>query len=55
MVIISKVLVWKVLDISYIKSSFSTITRHIDNGFWETPYSEDFADMDQHMCKLFLG
>ena len=32
MVIISKVLFWKLLDFSYVQSSSSTITKHIDNG-----------------------
>ena len=42
MVIISKVLIWKLLDIGYIQSSFSTFTRHIDNGIWKTPCSWRF-------------
>ena len=36
-VIISKVLFWKLLDISYVQSSFSTFSRHSDNGIWKTP------------------
>ena len=45
MVIISKVLFCKLFDHSYIQSSFSTITRHIDRHLTV----EDFTDMDQHM------
>ena len=32
----------KVIDHSYVQSSFSTITRHLDNGNWKTPYSGRF-------------
>ena len=32
MVTISNALLWKLLDICYVQSSFSTFTRHIDNG-----------------------
>ena len=35
MLIISKVPFWKLLDISYIQSIFSTITRHNDNCIWK--------------------
>ena len=42
MVIISKVLFWKLLDFSYVQRSFSTITRHIDNGIWKIFYSWRF-------------
>ena len=35
MVINSKVLLWKLLDFSYVQRSFSTITGHIDNGTWK--------------------
>ena len=35
MVIISKVLFWKLLDFSYVQCFFSKITRHIDNGIWK--------------------
>ena len=35
MAIISNVLLWQLLVITYVKSYF--ITRHIDNGFWKTP------------------
>ena len=42
MVIILKVPFWKLLDISYVKISYSTITRHINNGIWKTPYSWRF-------------
>ena len=43
MAIISNVLFWKLLVITYLKSYFSTITRHIDNGFWKTPCSWRFC------------
>ena len=37
MAVISNVLFWKLLVIiTYLKSYFSAITRHIDNGFWKT-------------------
>ena len=49
MVIISKVLFWKLLDISknisdisYVQSTFLTFTRHIDNGISKTPGSWRF-------------
>ena len=42
MVIISKVLFWKLLGFSYIQTSSSTITRHIDNGIWKILYSWRF-------------
>ena len=42
MVIISKVLFWKSLDFSYVQSSFSEITRHLDNGIWNILYSWRF-------------
>ena len=42
MAIISNVLLWKLLAITYVKSYFSTITRHIHNGFWKTPCSWGF-------------
>ena len=49
MVIISKVLFWKLLDISknisdisYVQSTFLTFTRHIDNGISKTPCSWRF-------------
>ena len=32
MVVFSKAQLWKLLDRSYIQSSFSTITRHVDNS-----------------------
>ena len=32
----------QVLDHSYVQSSFSTITRHLDNGIWKTPSSWRF-------------
>ena len=35
MIIISKVLFRKLLDFSYVQSSSSTITKHIDNGIWK--------------------
>ena len=42
MIVILKVPFWKLLDITYVQSSFSTITRHIDNGIWKTPCSWRF-------------
>ena len=49
MVITSKVLFWKLLDISknisdisYVQSIFLTFTRHIDNGISKTPCSWRF-------------
>ena len=32
---ISKRVFWKLLDFSYVQSSFSTITRHTDKGIWK--------------------
>ena len=43
MVIISKVLLWKLLDTSYFQSPFSTIMRHIDNAIWKTPCNWRFC------------
>ena len=48
MVIISKVLFLKLLDFSYVQSSFSTIAKHVDNAFEIYFTGEDFADIDQH-------
>ena len=42
MVIDSEVRFWKLLDFSYVQSSFWTITRHIDNGIWKIHYSWRF-------------
>ena len=42
MAIISNVLLWQLLVITYVKSYFSTITRQIHNGFWKTPCSWRF-------------
>ena len=42
MAIISNVLLWQLLVITYVKSYFLTITRHIHNGFWKTPCSWRF-------------
>ena len=42
MVIISKVLFWKLLDFSYVQRFFSKITRHIGNGIWKILYSWRF-------------
>ena len=39
MVITSEVPFWKLLGFSYVQSSFSTITRHIENGIWKILYS----------------
>ena len=36
MAIISYVLFWKLLIINYVKNSFSTIMRHVNNGIWKT-------------------
>ena len=36
--------------ISTVQSSFSTITRHIDNGNEIHLTVEDFRDVDQHTC-----
>ena len=43
MVIFFESVIPKVLDYSYVQSSFSTITRHLA--------IEDFMDMDQHKCR----
>ena len=38
----------QVLNHNYVESSFSTITRHLDNGISRTPAPiEDFTNMDQ--------
>ena len=37
-----KVLLKKLLDISYVQSSLSTFTRHTDNGIWKTSWSWRF-------------
>ena len=42
MITFSKLPFQKLLDISYVQSSFSTIARYIDNGIWKTPYSLRF-------------
>ena len=39
----------KVLDHSYVQSSFSTINRHL--VFERHLTIEDFTDMDQHRCR----
>ena len=39
MVSIPKVPFWKLLDITYVKSSFSKIITHIDNGIRKIPYN----------------
>ena len=39
MTIFSEVSFWKLLDHSYVPSSFSTISMNIENGNWKTPYS----------------
>ena len=36
--IISEVPFWKLLGFSYVQSSFSKITRHIENGIWKILY-----------------
>ena len=40
--VISKVLFWKLLDHSYVQSFFSAIMRHTDNDIWKTPHSWRF-------------
>ena len=40
----------KVLDQSYVQSSLSTITRHLDNDIWKTPYKWRFY---RHRCQAF--
>ena len=42
MVVISNVLFWKLLDFSFVHSSFWTITRHTDHGIWKILYSWRF-------------
>ena len=54
MVIFSRMSLWKLLDHTYVQSSFSTVTRHICNGIWETLYSSRFYRMDQHMRNSIL-
>ena len=54
LVIISKVPFWKLLDTNHIRSSFSTITRHIENGIWKTSYSWRFYGHES-TCVLFLS
>ena len=57
-IIILKMPFWKLLDISHVQSSFSTITRHIDNGILSSKRDltvKDFTDVDQHTCQFFLG
>ena len=50
MVIFPKVLFWKLLDLNYIQSSFSTFARYIDSGILkDTLQLKDFTDMDQDM------
>ena len=39
MVITSEVPFWRLLGFSYVQSSFSIITRHIENGIWKILYS----------------
>ena len=60
MVIISKVLFWKLLDISknisdisYVQSTFLTFTRHIDNAISKTPCSWRFYG-NRSTCVLIL-
>ena len=40
----------KVLDYSYVRSSFSTITRHFDNSIWKTPYNWRFYGHGCQAC-----
>ena len=51
MVIISKVLFLKLLDFSYVQSSFSTIAKHVDNGIWNILYRWRFCG---HRSTLML-
>ena len=60
MVITSKVLFWKLLDISknisdisYVQSTFLTFTRHIDNAISKTPCSWRFYE-NGSTCVLIL-
>ena len=46
-----KVPSWKLLDHNYVRSSFSTIMRHIDKRILQdTPTMKDCMDVDQHTC-----
>ena len=49
MVIISKVLFWKLLDFSYIQSS-QQLRGTLTTAFQIYFTVEDFTDMDQHTC-----
>ena len=40
----------KVLDYSYVQSSFSTITRHFDNSIWKTPCNWRFYEHGCQAC-----
>ena len=54
MVTVPKVILWNVLDISYVQSFFSTISRHNDNGIWKAPYSwRYYRHWSRYMLILF--
>ena len=55
MVIFSKAPFWKLLDHSYAQTSFSTITRHIDNGTWRTSYNWRLWQHYQIRANSFLS
>ena len=49
MIVFPKVPFWKLLDHSYVQSSFSTIVRSIENNILkDTLPVEDFTDKDKH-------
>ena len=45
MVFFLKSIISKVLDHNDVQSSLSTIMKHLDNGIWKTPYTEDFTNI----------
>ena len=56
MTIFSEVSFWKLLDHSYVPSSFSTISINIENGNWKTPYSwKSFRILINTRANSFLG
>ena len=40
----------KVLDHNDVQSSLSTITKHLDNGMWKTPYNWRFYENGCQAC-----
>ena len=40
----------KILDDNYLQSSLSTITRHLGNGIWKTPYNWTFYGHWRQSC-----